>query len=74
MDLYNRMKAGEPIRADDPEHQKLSDGYERVLRLTAAINTGYSGNSEVRRILSELTCSEISEDTVIIAPFYSDWG
>jgi hypothetical protein len=74
MDIYDRMKAGEPIRASDADHQKVLDGYSRMMRMTAEINCGYHDAAEIRRLVGELTCSKISEDVTIIPPFYSDWG
>lgn len=45
-----------------------------MARITAEINTGYHDAAEIRKLVGELTCSKLSEDVNIIAPFYSDWG
>ncbi len=74
MDIYDRMRAGEPIRATDPDHRRVLEGYSRMARITAEINAGYHDAAEIRRLVGELTCSKLSEDVNIIAPFYSDWG
>lgn len=74
MHIYDRMKAGEPIRFGDPDYRMILEGYDRAARLTAVINSGYHSHSEMRELVGRLTCSEVSEDVVIIAPLYSDWG
>ena len=74
MDIHDRMKAGETIRRDDPGFDRVLEGYERVMRITAEINDGYREASAVRRLLGELTCSKIPDDVKVIPPFHSDWG
>ncbi len=74
MGIYDRMKAGEPIRESDQDHDKVLAGYSRMMRITSEINCGYHDGADIRKLMGELTCSDIHESVTIIPPFYSDWG
>ncbi|HVX19074.1 MAG TPA: sugar O-acetyltransferase [Acidimicrobiales bacterium] len=67
-----RMLAGDPYLADDPE---LVAAAQRARRLRDAFNsaTGDDHGEERRRILGELLGS-LGVDTGIRAPFYCDYG
>ncbi len=74
MGIRDRMRAGEVIRSDDPGFGEVLEGYERMIRITAELNTGYRDEAEVRRLLSRLTLSEVPDDVKVVPPFHTDWG
>jgi maltose O-acetyltransferase len=66
-----RMLAGEPYLADDPE---LAEERQRAARLIEAFNlTPKDGAGEGHRILAELL-GALGEGVEIRAPFYCDYG
>ena len=71
--IFKRMRAGELFRLDDPEYPKVLDVVNRTIRLSAELNAS-ADVKQVRRKLSEITCSEIDESTTIFAPFYTNFG
>ena len=38
-DIFDRMRAGEPIRLDDPQYYKVQEIVTRTLKLSVALNT-----------------------------------
>ncbi|WP_247651867.1 hypothetical protein [Chitinophaga eiseniae] len=38
-DVLSRLKAGEPIRLDDPEYRKVQAIVDRTIQLSPALNT-----------------------------------
>lgn len=66
-----RMLAGDPYIANDPELQQLS---RRAMRLTERYNmTSIDDVNERRRILSELL-GNVGDGVEIRPPFYCDYG
>jgi maltose O-acetyltransferase len=65
-----RMLAGEPYRADDPD---LVEGHLRAVRLTDAFNRTPADDPKRQRLLQELL-GAIGEDSVVRAPFHCDYG
>jgi hypothetical protein len=41
-DIFDRLKAGEPIRLDDPQYFKIQEVVNRTIKLFAALNTSTS--------------------------------
>lgn len=74
MDIFDRMKNGQPISPLDPEYEKVKEAYGRAAKLNAELNSGYHTNSEAIEILKKYTCSEIDESAYIALPFYTDFG
>lgn len=69
--MRQRMLAGDPYRADDPE---LVAAARRAMALTDAYNrTPASDPAERRRILQELL-GAVGEGTEIRSPFHCDYG
>ena len=66
----DRMLAGDPYRADDPE---LVAEHSRAVRLTEAYNATLADDPDRRRILNELLGS-FGPDSVVRAPFRCDYG
>ena len=71
--IFDRMRAGEAIRKDDPEYDKFQEAVARTIRLSVALNTSTDINL-VRERLSEITGTNIDESTTIFPPFYTNFG
>ena len=72
-DIFERLKAGEPIRLDDPEYGKIQEVVDRTLRLSSKLNS--SGNvDEIREYVSAITGRKVDESTTIFAPLYVNFG
>ena len=72
-DIFDRMKAGEPIRLDDPQYPKVQEVVSRTMKLTAKLNTS-TDVDQLRKCLSELIGTEVDESTIVFAPFYTNFG
>ena len=72
-DIFDRMKAGEAIRKDDPEYSTFQQAVARTIRLSAALNVS-TDIDQVREQLSDITGSVIDESTIIFPPFYTNFG
>ncbi|GGB96532.1 sugar O-acetyltransferase [Dyadobacter sediminis] len=72
--VFDRMKAGEPIRMDDPGYEDFSKAVARTIRLCVEMNAGATDTDEVRRWLSAITGMSIDQSTTIFPPFYTNFG
>jgi len=72
-DIFDRLKAGEPIRLDDPGYPKLQKVVDRTIRLSAQLNSS-TDIGQIRKKLSEIIGSEIDETTTVFIPFYTNFG
>lgn len=72
-DIFDRMKAGEAIRKDDPEYDKFQQAVAQTIRLSAALNAS-TDIDQVRERLSEITGTNIDASTIIFPPFYTNFG
>ena len=72
-DIFDRLKAGEPIRLDDPEYSKVQGVVDRTLRLSTQLNSSTDAD-QIRKHLTEITGSEIDETTTVFIPFYTNFG
>ena len=72
-DVFDRMKAGETLRPDDPEFFKVIDVVTRTQELSVALNASTHIN-QVRERLSEIIDSPIDQRTRIFPPFYTNFG
>lgn len=72
-DIFERMKAGEPIRLDDPEYYKVQEVVARTIKLSVELNISTDIN-QVRIRLSELIKNDLDDSTVVFAPFYTNFG
>jgi len=71
--IFDRMRAGEIFRLDDPEYPKVLEMVNRTLSLSAQMNA--SGDVEqVREKLAEIIGAAIDKSTIIFAPFYTNFG
>ena len=72
-DIFDRMKAGELFRLDDPEYPKVLEIVNRTLKLSAELNTSTDVN-QIRERLSEIIGSQLDKSTTVFAPFYTNFG
>jgi acetyltransferase-like isoleucine patch superfamily enzyme len=72
-DIFDRLKAGEPIRLDDPEYPKVQEVVNRTIKLSSELNTS-TDIDQIRKRLTELTGNEVPESTTVFAPFYTNFG
>jgi len=72
-DIFDRMKAGEPIRLDDPQYHKVNEVVSRTIRLSAALNAS-TDVGQIRERLGEIIGTEIDGSTTVFAPFHTNFG
>ena len=73
MDIFERMRAGEQLRQDDPQYPKVWEVVSRTIQLSAQLNTSVDIN-QIRDRLSEVIGSPIDPSTVVFAPFHTNFG
>jgi acetyltransferase-like isoleucine patch superfamily enzyme len=67
------MKAGMPIRLDDPQYLEVLEVVNRTIRLSAQLNSSTSVE-EIRERISAITGNSIPDSTTIFAPFFTNFG
>lgn len=72
-DIFERMKAGELFRLDDPQYPKVLDIVSRTIQLSIALNASTSVEA-IRARLSEIIGQTIDDSTTIFAPFHTNFG
>jgi acetyltransferase-like isoleucine patch superfamily enzyme len=72
-DILDRMKAGEPIRLDDPAYPKVQKVVSRTILLSATLNTSIHID-QTRQLLGEIIGADLDESTTVFAPFYTNFG
>jgi len=72
-DIFDRLKAGEPIRLDDPEYPKVQAVVDRTIKLSTQLNSS-TDIDQVRARLSEIIGAELDKSTTVFSPFYSNFG
>ncbi|QHL85930.1 sugar O-acetyltransferase [Nibribacter ruber] len=72
-DIFDRMKAGEPIRLEDPQYHKIQEVVTRTLELIVRVNNS-TGVDQIRERLSELLGTDLPESTTVFGPFYTNFG
>ena len=71
--IFDRMKAGELFRLDDPEYPKVWEFVSRTIKLSAELNTS-TDVDQIRERLSEITGTQLDKSTIIFTPFYTNFG
>ncbi len=71
--IFEKLKAGEPIRLDDPQYPKIQEVVDRTIKLSVVLNNCGDIN-KIRDLLSEILGAEIDESTTVFAPFYTNFG
>jgi len=72
-DIFDRMRAGEPIRLDDVQYPKVQEVVTRTIKLNAKLNTS-EDVEQIRKNVSEIIGTDIDESTIIFVPFYTNFG
>ncbi|MCE4957380.1 DapH/DapD/GlmU-related protein [Macrococcoides caseolyticum] len=73
MSLLERIQNIEILK-DDPIYDEIHEHKGNNERLSFEINDGYKTNTEVLKILGEMTGQSIDESVVVSLPFYTDYG
>jgi acetyltransferase-like isoleucine patch superfamily enzyme len=71
--IFDRMKAGEPFRPDDPQFADVMEFVTRTQRLSVQLNAS-THIDEVRECLSDITGFPIDKSTRVFPPFYTNFG
>lgn len=72
-DIFDRLKAGKPIRLDDPEYPKIQGVVDRTIELSAQLNASTSVD-QIREQLSVIIGIKLDESTTVFVPFYTNFG
>jgi acetyltransferase-like isoleucine patch superfamily enzyme len=72
-EIFERLKAGELVRLDDPEFYKVDEVVNRTLALSPALN-GATSIDEIREKLSVIIGVNVDKSSTIFAPFYTNFG
>lgn len=72
-DIFDRLKAGEPIRLDDPEYPMIQKVVNRTIKLSAQLNTSTSID-RIRQRLSKIIGTPLDESTTVFVPFHTNFG
>lgn len=72
--IFERMRAGEPLRKDDPEYNTFAEVVARTIRLCVEMNATATELDQVRSRLSAIIGTEIDGSTTIFPPFYTNFG
>lgn len=72
-DIFERLRNGETIPADDPEAYKLRESSYAARELLVRMNNS-KDTEEIRDLLSQITGTEIDESTAVFTPLYINYG
>ena len=72
-DIFTRLRDGETIPSGDPEAYKMRDASYATKALLIEMNNA-SDPATVRRLLSQITGSEIDDSVAIFTPLYINYG
>ncbi|WP_128544542.1 sugar O-acetyltransferase [Larkinella soli] len=73
-DIFRRLRAGEPLRRDDPEYERFGEVVARTIRLCVEMNAAATDVNEVRKRLSEIIGTEVDPSTTVFPPFHTNFG
>ncbi|MBS1581612.1 MAG: sugar O-acetyltransferase [Bacteroidetes bacterium] len=72
-DIFDRMRAGEAFRPDDPQYHKVQAVVDRTLRLSATLNAS-DGVERTREVLGEIIGALLDPSTTVFVPFHTNFG
>ncbi|GAB4025768.1 sugar O-acetyltransferase [Spirosoma gilvum] len=72
--IFERLRAGEPLRQDDPEYAQFGAVVSRTIKLCVEMNATATDIDQIRSRLSDIICTEINPSTVVFPPFYTNFG
>lgn len=72
--IFERELAGETITPDDSDYPEIIVAIEHAFSLTAQLNGLYYKHPDVQMILAELFGHPLDPTSILIPPFYTDFG
>jgi len=72
-DIFERLLDGEPILPNDPEAFKMRDASYATKKLLIQMNNA-DDPAEIRKLLSQITGSDIDESVAVFTPLYINYG
>src|SRR6478736_2805668 len=72
-DIFERLKSGETIASDNPEAYKLREASFATKKLLIQMNNA-DDPAEIRKLLSQITGSDIDESVAVFTPLYINYG
>jgi len=72
-DIFDRLKAGEPIPMDDSEFSKINKEVNRTIALSNKLNAA-TNVDEIRKYLGEIIGEKVDESTTVFPPFHTNVG
>ncbi|WP_255607577.1 sugar O-acetyltransferase [Pedobacter polysacchareus] len=72
-DIFDRLRAGGPIRLNDPEYFKISEVVNKTIILSQQLNNS-TDTHQIRQCLSKILGSDVEESTTVFIPFYTNFG
>lgn len=72
-DLFERLRNGGTIAANNPEAYKLREASFATKKLLVQLNNSFDP-AEIRDLLSQITGSEIDESVAVFTPLYINYG
>lgn len=72
-DIFDRLKAGEPVHPDDPEFFKVDEIVNRTLALSPALNAA-TGTDQARVRLGGIIGVELNKSITVFPPFHTNFG
>ncbi|WP_315821605.1 sugar O-acetyltransferase [Paraflavitalea speifideaquila] len=71
--IFERLRNGEAIPANNPEAYKLREASFATKKLLVQLNNSFDPE-EIRDLLSQITNSEIDESVAVFTPLYMNYG
>jgi len=72
--IFERDKAGEPIRLDAPDYPQLFKVIQKAIRTTAELNSLITDDLQaIREVFSRLIGQKVDDSFFLIPPFYTDF-
>ena len=72
-DIFGRLRNGETILPGDPEAYKMREASFDTMKLLVRMNNS-ADPAEIRKLLSQITESEIDEGTTVFPPLHINYG
>ena len=72
-DIFERLRNGETILSNDPEAYKMREASFATKKLLLKLNNS-SAPGEIKKLLSQITGSEIDESVAVFTPLYINYG
>jgi acetyltransferase-like isoleucine patch superfamily enzyme len=72
-DIFERLKRGETILANDPEAYKMRETSHNTKKILVQMNSA-TDPKEIRNLFSQITGSEIDNSVDVFPPLYINYG